>query len=218
MGGLNGIGGGLGKGLMHSISGTPAGVAAPAGTGGKGLFGGLVGRFGDAESQKKLVDILFLPFVWAFFHVIKVALSTPLGALSDRIGRKRVITAGWAVYAFVYGCFAVVDRLPGAWQVAATLFLFAVYAFYYAFSEGAEKAFVADVVGPGLRGSAFGMYHFAVGLGALPASVLFGVLYKTFGAAAAFGTGAAIALVSMALLAGPMTLPVIVTLELPASR
>jgi MFS family permease len=162
---------------------------------------GMLAGFGNAEAQKKLVDILFLPLVWSFFHVIKAAFSTPLGALSDRVGRKRVIQIGWGIYAFVYLCFALLDRLPGGWQIVSTLILFAVYALYYAFSEGAEKAFVADLVGPERRGGAFGLYNLAVGLGALPASVLFGVLYKAFGAAVAFGTGAAIACLSMGLLA-----------------
>jgi MFS family permease len=167
---------------------------------GSPLFGGMVGRFGDVQSQKKLVDILFLPVLWAFFHVIKVAFSTPMGALSDRIGRKRVIHIGWGIYALVYLCFALLDKLPGGGQIAATLVLFAVYALYYAFTEGTEKAFVADLVRSDLRGSAFGMYNFAVGLGALPASILFGVIYKAFGATAAFGTGAALACASMLLL------------------
>ena len=165
------------------------------------LLGGMVGRFGDAQSQKKLIDILFLPLLWAFFHIIKVAFSTPIGALSDRIGRKRVINIGWGIYALVYLCFAFLDRLPGGWQIAATLILFAIYALFYAFSEGAEKAFVADIVKPEMRGSAFGMYNFAVGLGALPASILFGLLYNVFGAPVAFGTGASIACASMLMLA-----------------
>jgi MFS family permease len=164
------------------------------------VLGDMVARFGDAEAQKRLVDILFLPLVWAFFHVIKVAFSTPLGALSDRIGRKRAIQIGWGIYAFVYLSFALLDRLPGSWQIIATFLLFAVYALFYAFSEGAEKAFVADVVEPDARGSAFGMYNFAIGMGALPASIVFGLLYKSFGAAAAFGTGAAIAGLAMLLL------------------
>jgi MFS family permease len=164
------------------------------------LFADMVGRFGDAESQKKLVDILFLPLVWAFFHVIKVAFSTPLGALSDRIGRKLVINIGWGIYAFVYFCFAFLDRLPEGWQVIATFVLFAIYALFYAFTEGTEKAFVADLVRPEVRGSAFGMYSFAIGLGALPASIIFGILYSFFGATVAFGTGAALAGLSMLLL------------------
>jgi MFS family permease len=165
------------------------------------VFGDVVRAFGDAAAQKKMVDILFLPLVWSFFHVIKVAFSTPLGALSDRIGRKLVINIGWGIYALVYACFALLDKLPGAAQVFATFVLFAVYALYYAFSEGAEKAFVADVTTGEQRGSAFGMYNFAIGLGALPASIIFGLLYKAFGAPVAFGMGAAIACAAMVLLA-----------------
>jgi len=165
------------------------------------LLSNMVSRFGDVSSQKKLVDILFLPLVWAFFHVIKVAFSTHFGALSDRIGRKRVINIGWGIYTFVYLSFALLDRLPEGGQIIATFVLFAIYALFYAFSEGAGKAFVADVVKSEVRGSAFGMYNLAVGLGALPASVIFGLLYNAFGASVAFGTGAVIACISMLLLA-----------------
>jgi len=164
------------------------------------LLSNVITGFGDTPSQMKLVDILFLPLVWAFFHVIKVVFSTPHGALSERIGRKLTINIGWGIYAFVYLSFAFLDRLPGSWQIVATFVLFAIYALFYAFSEGAEKAFVADIVKTEVRGSAFGMYNFAVGLGALPASVIFGLLYNAFGATVAFGTGAAIACVSMLLL------------------
>ena len=164
------------------------------------LLGDMVKHFGDKPAQKNLVNILFLPLIWAFFHIIKAIFSTPLGSWSDRIGRKTVINIGWGIYALVYLSFALLDRLPVDWQVPATFFLFAIYALYYAFSEGAEKAFVADIVQPSALGSAFGMYNFTVGLGALPASILFGLLYKTFGATIAFGTGATIAGFSMLLL------------------
>ncbi len=165
------------------------------------VIGDMVRRFGDASAQKKLIEILFVPLVWAFFHVIKVLFSTPLGSLSDRIGRRKVISIGWGIYAFVYLSFALLDRLPDSFQIPATFGLFAVYALYYAFSEGAEKAFVADLVRPDQCGSAFGLFNFAIGLGALPASVVFGFLYKQYGAFAAFGTGASLACVSMVLLA-----------------
>lgn len=167
----------------------------------------VVEHFGTPASQAQLINILFLPLIWAFFHIIKVVFSTPLGALSDRIGRKVVINLGWAIYAFVYLGFALIVFLPAGWQIAATFALFAVYALFYAFSEGAEKAFVADLVGAENRGSAFGLYNFAIGLGALPASVVFGILYSGFdakfpglGGTVAFGFGSLIALVSMLLL------------------
>jgi len=168
----------------------------------------MVENFGDEAAQANVINILFLPLVWAFFHVIKVVFSTPLGALSDRAGRKKVINIGWAIYAFVYISFALLVFLPSETQVIATFVLFAVYALFYAFSEGAEKAFVADLVKEDQRGSAYGLFNFAIGLGALPASIIFGFLYSYFdkiipgfGGTVAFGSGGAIALISMILLA-----------------
>lgn len=165
------------------------------------VIGTMVTNFGEPEAQKKLIEILFIPLVWSFFHIIKSVFSTPLGSLSDKIGRKIVINIGWAIYAFVYLAFAFLDRLQHNWQMLATFVLFAIYAMYYAFSEGAEKAFVADLIKPEHRGSAFGLFNFSIGLSSLPASILFGILYKEFGATMAFGTGAIIACVSMILLA-----------------
>jgi MFS family permease len=164
------------------------------------LIGDMIQKFGDPESQKRLIEILFIPFVWAFFHIIKAGFSTHLGALSDKIGRKIVITIGWCIYAMVYFAFAFLDRLPATGQIIMTFILFAIYALYYAFCEGAEKAYVADFVKPELRGSAFGLFNFATGLSALPASIIFGILYKEFGATVAFGTGGIIACLSMLLL------------------
>jgi MFS family permease len=168
----------------------------------------MISAFGDQNVQKTLINMLFLPLVWAFFHIIKVLFSTPLGALSDRIGRKIVINIGWGIYAFVYLSFAMIILLSPEMQVVATFVLFAVYALFYAFSEGAEKAFVADLVTEDKRGTAFGLFNFSIGLGALPASIIFGFLYSYFdkvipgyGGTVAFGFGGTIAMVSMLLLA-----------------
>ena len=163
------------------------------------LFKSMVGNL-NADTQKVLIDILYLPLVWAFFHMIKVMFSTRLGSLSDKIGRKIVINIGWGIYVFVYVAFAFLDRLSEGGQIIATFILFAIYALYYAFCEGAEKALVADLVRTEMRGSAFGLYNFAIGLGALPASLIFGVLYQKFGAVIAFGTGALLACLAMILL------------------
>jgi MFS family permease len=167
----------------------------------------MISNFGDEASQSKIINILFLPLVWGFFHVIKAGFSTPLGSLSDRIGRKIMINIGWGIYAFVYISFALLVFLPGHFQVIATFVLFAVYALFYAFTEGTEKAFVADQVSDEKRGTAFGLFNLAIGLGALPASLSFGFLYSFFdlrfpgfGGTIAFGFGGTIALISMLLL------------------
>ena len=168
----------------------------------------MISAFGDVNVQSGVINILFLPLVWAFFHIIKVLFSTPLGSLSDRIGRKIVISIGWGIYAFVYFSFALLVFLPSDIQIAVTFVLFAIYALFYAFSEGAEKAFVADIVGDDKRGTAFGLFNFSVGLGALPASIIFGFLYSWFnrllpgyGGTVAFSFGGVIAVISMILLA-----------------
>lgn len=168
----------------------------------------MISNFGDEAEQSKVINILFLPLVWAFFHVIKVIFSTPLGTLSDRIGRKIVINTGWGIYAFVYISFALLVFLSPNLQIVATFVLFAIYALFYAFTEGAEKAFVADLVDDTKRGTAFGLFNFSIGMGALPASIIFGFLYSFFdrkfpgfGGTVAFGFGGTIALVAMILLA-----------------
>ncbi len=167
----------------------------------------MVSNFGDQATQNTVINILFLPVVWAFFHIIKATFSTPLGTLSDRIGRKIVINIGWAIYAFVYISFALLVFLPASMEIIATFVLFAIYALFYAFTEGTEKAFVADLVNEENRGTAFGLFNFSIGLGALPASILFGFLYSYFdkvlpgyGGTVAFGFGGTIAIASMILL------------------
>jgi MFS family permease len=92
-------------------------------------------------------------------------------------------------------------------QIIATFILFMIYALYYAFTEGTEKAFVADLVLEDHRGTAFGLFNFSIGLGALPASIIFGFLYSYFdkiipgfGGTIAFGFGSIMAIISMILL------------------
>jgi MFS family permease len=147
------------------------------------------------RAQALGVPIALLPAIWVALHVVKMAISIPGGLLSDRLGRKKVIVAGWVVYALVYAGFAVADRHWHAWA------LFAVYGIYFGLTEGVEKALVADLAPAHLRGSAFGLYHLAVGFGALPASLLFGLVWERFGAASAFGMGTGLALLSSVMLA-----------------
>jgi MFS family permease len=145
------------------------------------------------------VAVAAIPLLWSVLHVSKVAFSLAGGRLSDRIGAKPAIVAGWAVYAAVYAAFAVATDEWHAWA------LFAVYGLFFGLTEAPEKALVAALAPASLRGSAFGAYHFAIGVAALPASVLFGVLWEGFGAETAFLTGAALALAAAVLL--PLVVP-----------
>jgi len=146
------------------------------------------------RAQQLGVSIALLPAIWVALHVVKMGFSVPGGILSDRIGRKKVIVTGWIVYALVYGGFAFASS---QWHVWA---LFMVYGVYFGLTEGVEKALVADFAPVHLRGSAFGLYHLIVGLGALPASLLFGLVWQKFGAAAAFGMGASLAMLASVML------------------
>lgn len=132
------------------------------------------------------VSAALLPIIWAMLHVVKSATNTPSGALSDRIGRVPLIVAGWLVFALVYLAFG---RATESWQAWA---LFAVYGTYFGLTEGVEKALVADLVPAEKRGAGFGWYNLAIGLGALPASVIFGAVWDRFGSARAFELGAAL--------------------------
>ncbi len=140
------------------------------------------------------VPVWQLPLLWAFFNGAKAAVGVPGGALSDRIGRVPTIALGWLIYAFSYLGFAFAAAPVHAWT------LFGFYALFFAATEGAERALIADLAGGRMRGRAFGVFHAAVGLSALPASILFGLWWKLFGPRTAFLIGAAISLAATATL------------------
>jgi MFS family permease len=133
------------------------------------------------------VPVALAPILWAMLHVVKSSTSTPGGALSDRVGRKPAVIAGWLIYGVVYLLFARATQAWHAWV------LFAVYGIYFGLVEGTEKAMIADLVPAGRRGVAFGWYNLAIGIGALPASVVFGVLWDRYGSGTAFTFGAVMA-------------------------
>ena len=140
------------------------------------------------------VPIALAPILWALLNFVKAATGTYGGQLSDRIGRKPLIVGGWLLYAAVYFAFAWAGV---AWQAWA---LFAIYGIFYGMTEGSEKALVADIVPKVRRGAAFGWYNLAIGLGALPASLIFGWIWDRAGAPSAFVFGATLALVAAILM------------------
>lgn len=135
-----------------------------------------------------------LPLLWMLLHISKVLSSLVGGDLSDRVGRKTLIFAGWMVYALVYAGFAFVDSAWQAWM------LFAVYGVYFGLSEGVEKALVADLVDEDKRGTAFGLYNLAFGITVFPASLLFGLLWDSFGAGTAFLASACVSVAAAVIL------------------
>jgi MFS family permease len=133
-------------------------------------------------------------------NLVYAAVARPAGALSDRLGRRRFLVLGWLVYAAVYAGFAAARA---GWQAWA---LMGVYGLYYGLTEGVAKAFVADLVPRDCRGTAYGVYHAAVGITAFPASLIAGLLWQGagrwhgFGPSAPFLFGGGLALLAAALL------------------
>ena len=136
------------------------------------------------------------PILWAALHVVKGSGNLIGGRWVDRFGPRPLIWAGWLLYAAVYLAFAF------AWAQWHVWALFIIYGVFYALTEPAEKTWVVQLVGAERKGLAFGWFNLTLGVGALPASALFGLIYQRVGPAAAFGLSAALALIATFMLAG----------------
>jgi MFS family permease len=143
------------------------------------------------RAQNLNTNVLGITLMLVVFNLTYVATSVPAGSLSDKIGRKKLITIGWTIYALVYLGFALAGSVWSMWV------LFACYGIYYGIVEGVARAFVADLVPAERRGTAYGYYHGVVGLLLLPASVLAGWLWETVSPATPFYFGAGLAFVAM---------------------
>jgi MFS family permease len=143
------------------------------------------------RAQELQNTTLAIMLMLILYNAIYAGLSVPFGALSDRLGRKGVIIVGWLVFAAVRLGFTAA---AAAWQV---WFLFAAWGLYYALTEGVARAFVADIVPAERRGTAYGIYYGALGVGLLPASVIAGFLWQSLGPAAPFAFSACLAVLSV---------------------
>jgi MFS family permease len=122
--------------------------------------------------------------MYVLFNVVGALLAAPLGARSDRVGRRRLLVFGFAGYALVYLGFALARSAVAPWL------LFALYGVPYAATEGMTRAYVCDLAGPERRGTVLGGYTFVLGLAALPSSALAGLLWDTVSHAAPFAVSA----------------------------
>lgn len=149
------------------------------------------------RGQERGLNVLQVMLMVMTFNFVYAILAGPLGALSDKIGRRRLILFGWLAYGLVYLGFALSKT---GWQV---WMLFGLYGIYYAATEGVAKALIADLVPESQRGTAYGLFAAAVGLTALPASLIAGLLWQGIGSWTGFGASAPFAFgAAMALLAG----------------
>ncbi len=146
------------------------------------------------RGQERSLSVLQIMGMLMTFNAIYSILSGPAGLLSDRIGRRKLMLAGWLVYGLIYLGFALARTGGQVWM------LFGLYGIYYALTEGTAKALVADLVPQEQRGTAYGYFNAAIGLTALPASLIAGALWQWINPAAPFFFGAMMALIAGAML------------------
>jgi len=139
-------------------------------------------------------QITVIPLLWAILHISKALFCILGGYISDKIGRKAMILSGWFVYFLTYLGFAYFN------EYYLIYLLFIIYGLYFGLTEGVEKALVADIVPKENIGTAFGFYNLSLGIATLPASVIFGLIWKTYSFRAAFLTGAIISIISAIML------------------
>ena len=151
-----------------------------------GLFD--LGNSSDAflvlRAQERGISVIGILVMLATFNLVYTLISTPAGALSDRIGRRKLIIGGWVIYGLIYLGFALAQQPWHIWV------LYVVYGLYYGLAYGTAKAMVADLVAPDLRGTAYGTYNAILGILDFPASLIAGLLWQGAGKWAGFGPSA----------------------------
>jgi MFS family permease len=196
----------------RELAAEPTPAAAPASTAGlwrgfpaafwifvaaSGLF--TLGNSSDAfialRSQALGVSVRDLLVIVIAFNIVDALVAWPVGALSDRIGRRRLIAIAWSLYAITYAGLAL------AGSPSAVLPLWLLYGAYYGVNEAVGRALVADLARPELRATAYGILNAVTGLAILPASIVAGLLWDRLGQPAPFWFGAACAAGGLALLA-----------------
>ncbi|EKD32019.1 MAG: major facilitator superfamily permease [uncultured bacterium] len=136
------------------------------------------------------VKVAFIPLVFLITSAVSVLLSVPIGTLSDKIGKEKVLIFGYVIYAIVYFGFGATG------SVFTIVSLFALYGLYSASTDGIQKAFVSDMVDGNKKGTGLGLYNALLGITLLPASLIAGILYDKVNSSVPFYFGAATALIS----------------------
>lgn len=140
------------------------------------------------------IKVSFIPLVYLISSVVSVFLAIPLGTLSDKIGREKLLIFGFLIYAVVYFGFGTTRNV----YTIATLF--ALYGVYSASTDGIQKALVSDFTDRNKKGTAMGLYNALLGVTLLPASLIAGVLYDKVNSSIPFYFGVATAVLSAVLM------------------
>ena len=162
------------------------------------IFVFTLGNSADAlllvKTSETGIDKSYIPFVYMIFNTVSVLLAIPIGKLSDRIGREKLIILGFLIYAIVYYFFGRFNNIN------VFIFLFMLYGFYSALTDGSQKAMISDIVSKDLKGTGFGIYHAVLGITLLPASLIAGLLYDKVNSNAPFYFGSVMALIATLLM------------------
>ena len=140
------------------------------------------------------INKAYIPFVYMIFNTVSVILAIPIGKLSDKIGREKLIIIGFIIYAIVYYLFGRFNNF------SIFILLFILYGVYSAFTDGSQKAMISDIISPDMKGTGFGIYHSVLGITLLPASLIAGLLYDKVNANAPFYFGSIMALLASLLM------------------
>ena len=162
------------------------------------IFVFTLGNSADAlllvKTSETGIDKSYIPFVYMIFNSVSVLLAIPIGKLSDRIGREKLIILGFLVYGIVYYFFGRFN------SINVFILLFILYGFYSALTDGSQKAMISDIVSKDLKGTGFGVYHAVLGITLLPASLIAGLLYDRVNSNAPFYFGSVMALIATILM------------------
>jgi len=140
------------------------------------------------------IKVAFIPLVYLITNLVSVVAAIPAGSLSDRIGKEKLLIAGFLIYTVVYLFFGLnVGK-------SALFILFALYGLYSAATDGVQKAFVADMTDRKRKGTALGIYNALLGITLLPASIIAGVLYDRVNSSVPFMFGAAMSALAAVLM------------------
>lgn len=137
------------------------------------------------------VNTILLYFV---YNITASILSLPMGRLSDRVGRKKLLVSGYFMFALCYLGFAVAENRP------VMIVTFVLYGVYTAMITGVERAYVAEIAPPDLKGTMLGLQSTVAGIALLPASLITGLLWENFGAFVPFAFGASLAFLAALIL------------------